>query len=164
MVAVLVFLALGCGPRVVQGPQLASDPPVIGITIEPTSQNLGRSVRIIDRTAIDSALKLLSRGIWWENHDELIPTHRIQLVRADGKVLTYWIGDFSNPPRFPCYQFCSGSWAAASSPDGKILPRIIKPLATTGDMFALDDLLEPSEPNSQPNPPLQPTGQRTAGG
>jgi hypothetical protein len=94
---------------------------------------------------------LFSPQAWWKNDEQLIPHWRIELHGEGGEIVTYWMGTFSDPPRFPCYMFCSGFWAAASTPTGAIAPELIKPLATSTEMFEAGDFLSPAKGDSQPN-------------
>jgi hypothetical protein len=135
---------------------MASEASITEIVVNSLESSEGQLVRLTERTAIDKALTLFTSDGWWKNQNRLVPTHRIELRSAEGEVTTYWMGTFSNPPRPPCFWFCSGFWLAASAADGALLPDKIKALATSGQMAAVGDLLWPTGRASQPNSALSP--------
>lgn len=50
----------------------------------------------------------------------LVPLFVIEVSLRDRSKETFWLGRHSNPPRFPCYSLCSGSWVAPSTENGRI--------------------------------------------
>ena len=156
LVLPLVILTSAC-TRVVQGPVLATDPPITTILVEPLDTTTRHPVTIVDQAIIERSLYLFAGHAWEENDDVLVPTHRIQLFRQDGSTLTYWLGSLSNPPRFPCYSFCSGWWVAAANPDGSLRPSMRHILASSVQMFDVGTLLIPTNRGSQPNQRVQQT-------
>jgi hypothetical protein len=155
----LAILVTTCSHEV-RGPRIDAEPRLVSITIVPTERTTGHSATLVDPAALQLAVDLLSAEGWEENNDELRPTHRIQLLREDGSTVTYWLGTLSDPPRFPCFGFCSGFWAAASAPSGTLRPEARKILATSEQMFAVGRLLEPCDGSPQPdarvNAPVRP--------
>jgi hypothetical protein len=128
-----------CAPYI-QGPPIRDTPTIVSVSVELLDAYRPPSV-VRDQRSIELALAVLSPEGWVENDGDLIPTYRLILTRDDSTTLIYWIGTFSDPPRFPCYWFCSGFWAGSSTPDGDLRRDLIKPLATGGDKLAVSDLL-----------------------
>jgi hypothetical protein len=153
--ACLFFFATACTRQFVLGPSIPLQS-AVEIQVRPLDPSDGEPFRLVDRATIDRAIRLFSPQGWWANDDALVPHWRIDLLGEEGRVVTYWMGTFSDPPRFPCYMFCSGFWAAASTPAGELAPDLIKPLATSIDMFEVGGLLRPSHGGSQPNTRVNP--------
>ena len=53
---------------------------------------------------------------------DLVPMYRLEFLHDDTVAATYYLGTNSNPPRFPCYWFCSGWWLGAAAADGSLDP------------------------------------------
>ena len=140
-VMVLAVLLTGCASEAVEGPNLSPSLRVAEIVVIPLEAKLGSTVRVTDRVTIDRAVKMFTFGEWWKNSKRLVPDYRIDLNDDEGKVTTYWIGTFSSLSEFPCYQFCSGFWAAASNTDGVLISDRLKPLASSVAMFEVMNLL-----------------------
>ena len=137
----VVILITACS-RDVQGPIIAPEPRVVTIVVEPLGESSRHPTTIVDHAIIEQTLILFAAAGWESNDDVLLPTHRIRLLRQDGTTLTYWVGVLSNPPRFPCYWFCTGNWVAAANPDGSLRPQMRKILATSWQMFVMGKLLD----------------------
>ena len=104
---------------------------------------------VTEEEKIRSALAIFSTHGWQRPPGDLVPQYRVQLFTAAGAPLTYWIGTFSDPPRFPCYWFCSGYWLAPSDSAGHLDRSTYKSLASSGAMFAVSDLLDSSSARTQ---------------
>jgi hypothetical protein len=50
----------------------------------------------------------------------LSPRYRIDLLGDDGARASFWLGTGAQPPRFPCYAFCTGWWIAPAGPTREI--------------------------------------------
>jgi hypothetical protein len=155
---VLGTLASACTAREeVQGPPIAARVEVTSIVVSSLDSADARVLEVADPEFVEQAVAVFSPNGWRKNDVPLIPTHRFELRGSAGTLATYWVGSFSNPPRFPCYSFCSGYWAAASTPDGGIVSEQIKPLATSFDMWRVGFLIAPQDRGSQPNSALSPS-------
>ena len=141
----LVMFLAGCArTEPVRGPSIEAESQIVKIAVEPLHPNDGSPIVLTEEKAINSVLNLFSSDGWDKNDRELVPHYRVRLVTQAGNSFTYWIGTFSDPPRFPCFWFCSGFWLASSTPEGQIDRSIYKTLATSGQMFEVDGLLSPT--------------------
>jgi len=161
LLVALALLVVMAGTCVAMVPTVVDGPGVDGlviteIVVTPLDPGAGPRLRFTAPRSLDNARVLFESHHWWKSSDELVPTHRVELLGDRGESRTYWVGTFSYPPRFPCYWFCTGYWAAALNPDGSVQTGVIKPLASSDDMFRLLDLLHPVEPASQPNSAVNP--------
>jgi hypothetical protein len=145
-----LFLFAACTPpEVAEGPGVDPHIPVVKIIVENLrSGELSQTV-VTKQEKIRSALPIFSTVGWQKSDGELVPQYRVQLFTPAGSRLIYWIGTFSQPPRFPCYWFCSGYWLASSDAAGHLNPSTYKSLASSGATFAVGDLLRPSSTGTQ---------------
>src|SRR5437763_8672933 len=117
----LVMLLASCArTERIKGPTISTQLPIAQIAIEPLHTKDGSPVVLTEEKTIKTALTLFSSDGCQKSDRELVPRYRVQLITQAGNSFTYWIGTFSDPPRFPCYWFCSGFWLASSTPDGQI--------------------------------------------
>lgn len=130
--------------EIVPGPVLEANVRVVKIIVKSLEENKEQKI-VDDPIEIKEALGLFSAYSWKKNQNNpLLPLYKIDLHKEAGKYSTYWLGSYSNPPRFPCYSFCSGWWLAASGEDGNIDRTRYTSLASSGAMLSVGKLLDNS--------------------
>jgi hypothetical protein len=155
--AMRLYLLLGilltsCSPApTIEGPGIDAEATIVKIIVEPLNPRSGSTVVWSEPDSFRLAHYLFSRKGWEKSDRRLIPHYRIQIFTQAAGPITYWIGTFSDPPRFPCYQLCSGYWLASSSSDGQMDRSLFRVLASSGEMLDVGLLLFP-KPSRQEQP------------
>jgi hypothetical protein len=141
--AVGVVGLAGCVPvsQSVSGPVPPSTQRVSKIQVAPLLEG---GSKVISASAMSAAswAAFDQRG-WSESHSPLEPLYQIVLMDGETVQAVYWLGANSHPPRFPCYQFCSGWWLAGSTASGLVESSRYKGLPDSVYFFLLRDLQLP---------------------
>src|SRR5262245_64283200 len=129
----LAALALVAGCAAPQAPAPATRPPpgVWAVRVTSLAPDSEGPASIIDPELVESvaASPAFAASGWSANSGApLAPRFRIDLLGDDGAHASYWVGSGAQPPRFPCYAFCSGWWIAPSGSTREIDSGVYKAL------------------------------------
>jgi hypothetical protein len=120
----VTLLASGCAIRYAQPgpvPPAAVQVTEVRVTSIPPAEAASRTISDPEKIRVIAQSGNIGSDGWWQARgQELLPLYRVDLVRKDGELATYWLGVNSYPARFPCYALCSGWWISPSTPDGRI--------------------------------------------
>lgn len=141
--AILVLASvIGCATAEIEGPPrpVASEVSSIRVVrIAPpavvASQDAPERIR-----SIVSSYSFSQDG-WMAAHDRVFnPYYRIDFLKGSEILAVYWLGSNADPPQFPCYSLCSGSWIAPSTDTGRLDDTRYKGLADTVNFNLFRDL------------------------
>jgi hypothetical protein len=126
----------------IHGPGLNVAARVSRIDVVPLDEN-SKSATVSDPETLAAGQRLFSENDWQKNDDRpLIPHYHVSVTTSDGNATTFFLGFFSDPPRPPCYAFCSGYWMTAANADGTPRQDVYRALATSGQVFVLAQILD----------------------
>lgn len=143
-----VLTGAGCATApLVKGPGIPRDAQVSRIEVRPLDPGADHPRSISDRAGLEAALPLFAEDGWEQNDGmPMVPHYRVQVRQGDGSELSYFLGTFSDPPRAPCFSFCTGFWLAPAGADGNPSPGKFRTLATSGDLDRVSRLLGDGSP------------------
>ena len=105
------------------GPTAVPPAGVWAVRVTPLAPAAGGVASIIDPgevRAIAASEAFAAHGWFATRGAPLSPRYRIDLLGEDGARTSYWVGSGAQPPRFPCYLFCTGWWIAPGGPTKEI--------------------------------------------
>jgi len=143
-VAALAILAGCAAPPATQAPATGPPPGVWAVRVTPLAADPDGVASIVDPGEVEeiAASEAFGRHGWVATGGApLAPRYRIDLLGDDGARASYWVGSGPQPPRFPCYAFCTGWWIAPASATKEIDRGLYKglPESVSGPLFeALD--------------------------
>lgn len=122
MLCALAFSGCAIHDALPTAPPPAADEIIeIRVTSIPPADATSRTISDPDKINTLAGSGPVSANGWWQARGrELLPLYRIDFVRKDGSLATWWLGTNNYPARFPCYAICSGWWLSPSGADGQI--------------------------------------------
>jgi hypothetical protein len=132
--ALLLALCACASTQYAKGPGVARGVEIARIDVAELG---GTPTSVTDPKVVRQAAALFRVDGWEPAEDNPLHAHyRVTLHARDGRRFEYLLGTWSDPPRAPCFAFCTGFWAASPQRKGVLLS-----LATSGDLYTLDGLL-----------------------